>query len=107
MEGKFEAINNEGTLEITLAGGLDAGNAPELSNQLQEFKGQEISKMVVFAKELDYIASAGIRVIIFAVQKILTPGSDAYFIGAQPDVKSVIEMTGLDDALILQDTYEG
>lgn len=107
MEGKFEITNNDGTLELTLSGGLDAGNAPDLSNRLQDFKGQNISKLVVFAKELDYIASAGIRVIIFAVQKILKPGSDAYFIGAQPDVKSVIEMTGLDDALILQDTYEG
>ncbi len=106
MEGKFDVVNSNGTLEVTLTGGLDAGNAPTLSDKLMEYKGQEITKMVLFVKGLDYIASAGIRVIIFAVQKILRPGSDAYFIGAQPDVLSVIEMTGLDDALILQEKYE-
>ncbi len=104
MEGKFDVVNNEGTLEITMTGGLDAGNAPALSEQLQEYKGQEITKMVFFAKGLDYLASAGIRVIIFAVQKILQPGNDAFFIGGQPDVLAVLEMTGLDDALIIQET---
>jgi anti-anti-sigma factor len=107
MEGKFNIVKNAGTLEITLAGGLDAGNAPAVSDKLQEYKGQEITRMVFFAKDLNYIASAGIRVIVFAVQKILKPGSDAYFIGGQPDVLSVIKMTGIDDALILQENYEG
>lgn len=105
MEGKFTVINNENTLEITLAGGLDAGNASTLSDQLQEYKGKEITKMVFFAKELNYIASAGVRVIIFAVQKILKPGSDAYFVNGQPDVLYVLEMTGLDDVLIIQENY--
>ncbi len=63
--------------------------------------------MVIFARDLDYIASAGIRVIIFAVQKVMQPGADAYFIGGQSDVLSVIKMTGLDDSLIIQDHYEG
>lgn len=107
MEGKFDIENKDGTLEITMTGGLDAGNAPGLSDQMKEYQGQDISKMVFLASGLDYIASAGIRVIIYAVQKILTPGCDAYFIGGQPDVLSVISMTGLDDTLIIQDTYEG
>ncbi len=106
MEGKFDIVKNDGTLEITLSGGLDAGNAPTVSEKLQEYKGQEITRMVVFAKNLNYIASAGIRVIVFAVQKILKPGSDAYFIGGQPDVVAVLKMTGIDDALILQENYE-
>ncbi len=107
MEGKFDIENKDGVLEITLTGGLDAGNAPGLSDRLKEFRGEEITRMVVFAKGLDYIASAGLRVIIFAVQKILQPGADAYFIGGQPDVLSVLTMTGLDDTLIIQDSYEG
>jgi len=107
MEGTFDIIKKDETLEITLAGALDAGNAPAVSTKLQEYKGQEISRMVIVAKNLHYIASAGIRVIVFAVQKILKPGSDAYFIGGQPDVLSVLEMTGINDALIIQENYEG
>ena len=44
--------------------------------------------------------------IVFAIQKILKAGSNAYFIGGQMDVLSVIEMTGLDDTLIIQEHYE-
>ncbi len=107
MEGKFDVENKDGVLEIKLSGGLDAGNAPGLSDRLKEYRDDEITKMVIFANELDYIASAGIRVIIFAIQKILKPGSDTYFIGGQEDVLAVIKMTGLDESLIIQDTYEG
>jgi len=107
MESTFIVNINEGTLEITLEGRLDAGNAPSLSDQLQEYKGKNVNSMVIYAKDLEYMASAGIRVIVFAVQKILKPGSDAYFIGGQPDIISVLEMTGLDDALIIQETYLG
>lgn len=105
MDSNFIVTTNENVLEITLAGRLDAGNSPSLSDQLQEYKGKNIEKMVIYAKDLDYMASAGIRVIVFAVQKILKPGSDAYFIGGQPDIISVLEMTGLDDALIIRDSY--
>jgi anti-anti-sigma factor len=106
MEGKFTVVNNANTLEITLIGRLDAGNASTFSDQLQEHRGKEITKIIFFAKNLDYIASAGIRVIVFAIQKILKAGSNAYFIGGQMDVLSVIEMTGLDDALIIQEHHE-
>jgi anti-anti-sigma factor len=106
MEGKFTVVNNANTLEITLIGRLDAGNASAFSDQLQEYRGKEITKIIFFAKNLDYIASAGIRVIVFAIQKILKAGSNAYFIGGQMDVLSVIEMTGLNDALIIQEHHE-
>ncbi len=107
MESQFIVKINADTLEITLVGRLDAGNAPTLSDLLQEYRGKDIGKMVIYAKDLEYMASAGIRVIVFAVQKILKPGSTAYFIGGQPDIISVLEMTGLDEALTIQESYEG
>jgi len=106
MEGTFTVENKNGTLEITLAGRLDTQNAPALSEKLQEFKGQDISRIVFTARELTYISSAGIRVLIFAVQKILKPGADAYFIGGVPEVISILEMTGIDESFIIQDTYQ-
>lgn len=107
MEGKFDVTLADDTLKVSLAGGLDAGNAPGLSDKLKEYKGQNIKKIVFMAKELDYIASAGLRVIVFAIQKIMASDGQAYFIGGQKDVLSVISMTGLDDSLTIQDSYPG
>jgi anti-anti-sigma factor len=106
MEGKFEISLDDNILKITMKGGLDATNAPELSDKLKDMIGRNAEEIVFFAAELAYIASAGLRVIVFAIQKILKPGGKAYFIGGQKDVLSVISMTGLDDSLLIQETYE-
>ena len=106
MEGKFEVNLKNDTLEVTLKGGLDATNSPGLSDQLKSMVGKNVNAIVFRAGELDYIASAGLRVIIFSIQKILKPGGKAWFIGGQEDVLSVIRMTGLTDSLIIQDDYD-
>lgn len=106
MEGNFDVKLDGEILKVYLAGNLDATNAPALSDALKTMKDKNVKEIVFFAKDLDYIASAGLRVIIFSIQKIIPPGSKAYFIGGQQDVLSVLSMTGLDDSLIIQDTYD-
>ena len=61
--------------------------------------------LVFFAGDLEYISSAGLRVIIFAKQKI---GMDAqvYLIGAPEAILNVIKMSSLDNFMTIQDTYE-
>lgn len=92
------------TLKIHLAGRLDAGSAPVLSDSLQKYKGKGLKNLVFLAEDLEYISSAGIRVIIFAKQKI---GEEAtvHFIKARDFVKEVIDMTGLGGFLIFRNDY--
>lgn len=103
MEHKFITSIGEVT-DITLAGRLDATNAPGLMDELKELVGQGVKKIVFYAGDLEYISSAGLRTIIFAKQRI---GSDAdiYFIGAQETVLEVIKMSGLDNFLYLQEEF--
>ncbi|MFC1511590.1 STAS domain-containing protein [Candidatus Latescibacterota bacterium] len=98
------SIENE-VVKITLSGSLDATNAPALMEELKRIIGKKISRLVFFAQELSYISSAGIRVIIFAKQKI---GVDVevYFIGSQESVLSVLKMTGVDNFAVIKDSYE-
>lgn len=105
MESKFSVIYKDGVAKIDLSGRLDATNAPALQEELKKLIGQPVSHMVFYAKDLEYIASAGLRIIIFAKQKI---GVDAevYLIEAQETVLGVVKMTGLDNFMIIQDTYD-
>jgi len=91
-------------VKVTLSGKLDANSAPELSENLQQFKDKAVKKLVFFSEGLEYISSAGLRVIIFAKQKI-GDNADVYFIKAQEFVKEVIDMTGLGNFLIFQDDF--
>jgi len=105
MESKLSVSLEEGVAKIVLSGRLDATNAPLLQEELKKLIGQSVSRLVFYAKDLEYISSAGLRVIIFAKQKI---GVDAqvYFIGAPETVLNVIKMSSLDNFMIIQDEYE-
>lgn len=98
MELKFEYTVeiNEEIVEILLKGYLDATNAYSLLEDMKKLVGTPVKKIIFKVSELEYIASAGLRVIIFTKQKI---GYDAQVILEQPQesVISVIEMSGLNN----------
>ena len=105
MEDKYTVSCDGGIAKIELAGRLDATNAPALQDELKKLIGQKVDSLVFLAKDLEYISSAGLRVIIFAKQKI-GASATVYFIGAQEGVTSVIKMSGLDTFMTLQDNFD-
>ncbi len=90
---EFKVTENAGELDITLKGRLDATVAPQLHEELAKMEGGDIKKVTFDVKELEYIASAGLRVIIFAKQKL---GADTqiFMKDVNDDVMQVLEMTG-------------
>lgn len=99
---EFSVVENENSVTISLAGSLDATNAGELLEELKKLIGKKIEKIEFSVAGLEYIASAGLRVIIFTKQKI---GKDAniYLISPQDDVKEVIKMSGLDKFITIEE----
>lgn len=104
MDKKFIEQSGE-TTKVKLSGKLDAVNAPVLMEELRSLAGQNVKNIVFYAESLEYISSAGLRTIIFAKQK-LGKDIEVYMIGAQEAVSDVIKMSGLDNFLYLQDSYE-
>ena len=94
MENSFEVMQDAQTLSIILNGQLNTANSPALMEQLNNYKNKGIEKVVFDATNLSYIASSGIRTIIFAKQKL--GGKPAIgFINCSAEIGSVFEMTGL------------
>lgn len=104
MDKKFIEQSGEIT-KVILTGKLDAVNAPTLMEELKGLIGQNVKKIVFYANNLEYISSAGLRTIIFAKQKLGTD-VEVHMIGAQEAVSDVIKMSGLDNFLYLQDSFE-
>jgi anti-anti-sigma factor len=102
---EFNIEENQGIVKINLTGRLDATNAGGLMEELRKFQGQDISEIAYLAGGLEYIASAGLRVIIFSKQKIGMKAK-VFLIGAQEPVVEVVKMSGLDNFLIIQDSYD-
>ena len=94
MENTF-SVTKEGTvLNIVLNGQLATANAPALMDELNKYKDQGVTKVSFDATNLTYIASSGIRVVIFAKQK-LGGNPEIEFINCTDEISSVFEMTGI------------
>ncbi len=93
---EFNVTNNDGEVDVDLKGRLDATVAPQLHEEMAKLQGSDIKKVTFNVKELEYIASAGLRVIIFAKQK-LGADTEIFMKDVNDDVKQVIEMTGCDN----------
>jgi anti-anti-sigma factor len=98
-------MTENGVAKMTLAGELDASSAPQFKQAIEQAVQQQARRLVLLLPRLDYIASAGIRVLIFAKQK-MQPRVDMYVIGAQEQVMSTLRKTGLDYAFTAADTYD-
>ena len=96
MENQFEVKQEGTTLTIVLGDELATANAPILMEELNKFRNQGVEKVVFDATNLKYIASSGIRTIIFAKQKL---GSNPVieFVNCAKDIYDVFEMTGIQD----------
>ncbi|MGL5033553.1 MAG: anti-sigma factor antagonist, partial [Microcystaceae cyanobacterium] len=84
----------DGEAHITLTGELDRLTAVTFQQQVTAAVEAKATRLVIFAKELEYMASAGLRVLLFAKQKMGT-GVDIYFVAANEDVLDTLNKTGL------------
>jgi anti-anti-sigma factor len=100
------ALNMKGDVGIIkLTGELDAASAPEFRADIESAVSQGATKLALDMAELNYMASAGLRALVFAKQK-MGAQSDIYVIAAQPSVKETLELTGFASSVIELDSYD-
>lgn len=97
--------NRDNNAIIKLAGDLDGSTAAEFKAQVEAAAANQPKQLVLDMTDLDYMASAGLRVLIFAKQKM---GQDIgiYIVSPQELVLSTIEKTGFHHSVRIVDKYE-
>jgi anti-sigma B factor antagonist len=98
MEVKFN--KQDSTLTVTISGNIDTVTAPELDTKLQE-NLSGIKDLILDFAAVDYISSAGLRVILMANQQLEDADGTMTIKNANDDVRDVFEMTGFDSLLNL------
>lgn len=88
----------ESELNIALQGRLDTVTAPQLEAEL-ELDG--ITTLVLDFTALDYISSAGLRVLL-AMQKIMNRQGEMLLRGVNEDIMEVFDITGFSDILTIE-----
>lgn len=92
--------NENNQLTFALEGRLDTMTAPELEAALKESVGDTTSLVFDFAK-LDYLSSAGLRVIL-AAQKIMNAQGKMVIKNVNDTIMEVFEVTGFADILTIE-----
>ena len=96
IEKKIE----NGNVTLTVAGRLDTTTAPELEKTLDSVL--EGAKDLVFdMADLEYISSAGLRVILKA-QKAMNAQGSMKLIGVNDSIMEVFDITGFLDILTIE-----
>ena len=98
---KIEKIRNGAALTVKLEGKLDTVTAPELERALkEELPGCE--SLVFDFSALDYISSAGLRVLLSAQKSVTLTGGTMKVTGVNELVNEVFEVTGFSEILTVE-----
>ena len=97
---KIEKTLNEKTLVIELEGRLDTTTAPQLEAELKNSL-DGVTELVFDLGALEYISSAGLRVLLSAYKTMRGQGS-MKITNANELVKEVFEVTGFSDFLPIE-----
>ena len=93
-----------GIAQLTLVGELDAAAANEFRAAIEQAAAGHPKRLVLIMNALAYMASAGLRTLVFAKQK-MGAGVDIYVIGVQEPVRETLVMTGFQHSVIMLDQY--
>ena len=91
-----EVVNTTANLKVE--GRLDTITAPELEKSINEVEAKEI---VLDLENLEYISSAGLRVLLSAHKKFVKLNG-MKVVNVKPDVMEIFEMTGFADILNIE-----
>ena len=91
--------NTEATI-IEIVGRLDTTTAPALDKSINEDIG-EVKNLILDLNGVEYISSAGLRVLLSAQKKMQKIGS-MKVINVCEEVMEVFEMTGFADILVIE-----
>jgi anti-anti-sigma factor len=93
-------------LVVRLAGRLDSSSAPELERMLLEQFTAGLKRLVFDFSALDYVSSAGLRVILLAGKKLRAAQGKLALVGLRDMVRDVFEMSGFLTLFAVTDTVD-
>jgi anti-sigma B factor antagonist len=87
-------------LNVVLDGRLDTTTAPELEQQIKD-DIEGVKELTFDMANLDYISSAGLRVLL-SCQKIMTKQGSMVVKNVSEEVMEIFEVTGFSDILTIE-----
>jgi anti-anti-sigma factor len=98
---KTTITEKENTTIIALAGRLDSNSAPQFEQQLQDFLVSPHTHLLFDFNNLDYISSAGLRIILNTAKAYKSGQYHFVACAMQDHVQEVFEISGFDSFITI------
>ncbi|MDO4989838.1 MAG: STAS domain-containing protein [Eubacteriales bacterium] len=96
----IKTTQDAGKLTVALEGRLDTVTSPDLEKCLKEKLGG-VTELVMDFEELDYVSSAGLRVLLSA-QKTMNRQGSMKLCHVSESIMEILEVTGFSDILTIE-----
>ena len=96
----IKKIHDADKLTIALEGRLDTTTSPQLEAELRT-SVNGISGLTFDFEKLDYISSAGLRVLL-AAQKVMNKQGEMKITNVKPEIMEIFDVTGFVDILSIE-----
>ncbi len=96
MAIEINTTTDSDTVTVEVGGFLNANTAPELEAKVDQAM-QGCSNVVFEFSKLEYISSAGLRVLMTAYKRAAAAGGTIRVVGVSDEVREVFEITGFID----------
>jgi anti-anti-sigma factor len=87
------------TTVVSISGSIDALTAPDVMNFLHSKIAGGQHRLVLDLSRVDFMSSAGLRVILAALKSSRQEGGDLRLAAAQPGVEKILKMSGFTNIL--------
>lgn len=99
---KVTITQNANVVEATIEGRLDTVTSSEFEKQLAPFYQTPGIELILDCNAMEYISSAGLRVVLIAHKSITANGGRFVVSNLSKEVRSVFDMTGFSRILIIK-----
>ena len=90
-------------LTVYLKGNLDTNTSDDTLSQISESLDASTKKLVIDLKEVDYLSSAGLRVILTLHKQMIATKSSLIVCHANDTVMNVFDMTGFSSIIKIEE----
>ena len=86
---------------IAVAGELDLATGPQLEAELHDISPRETELVVVDLRNLEFMDSTGLSIIVRAHQRLTGEGCELGLVRGSPQVQRLLDLTGVADRIVL------
>lgn len=108
MQGEFQVqVSREGQTEfIAVSGELDLASGSRLESELDKIRPADTALVVVDLRELEFMDSTGLSIIVRAHQRLAEAGCELSLIKGSTQVQRLLDLTGVAERVRLASAPE-